>query len=1346
MTKVKRMLSIFLVLCMVIAMLPAATAVGKLPFSDVSKSDWFYDAVAYVYESGMMNGTNESTFSPNATTTRGMIVTILHRLEGTPHAYGEKFTDVAENAYYAEAVAWASAQGIVGGYGNGCFGPDDAITRQQLAAIFFRYAGFYGKNIVPRALLDDFNDGNSVAEYAVDAMQWAVATDLIKGDGGCLNPNGFATRAQVATILERFCGTSADIIFPAIILNDNDNDGDDIYTVTFDSNGGSEIPEQKVEDGECVKAPNDPEKESFVFLGWYLTDGYSAPYDFNAPVEEDITIYAKWFDKQDTTDTDGDGLTDQLEQEFGSDPTQYDTDNDGISDYTELNWLNYNPACEDSDDNGIADADEDPDGDGLNNSVEESLGTNASYDDTDNDYLSDTEEVNVYLTDPVKEDTDGDGVNDGTEVMLGTDPLTVQEQFETAASSGVVSETSGISVSASVITDAEGAGTLHIEELSSVDNMLISPSINGYLGSAFDFTTDGTLESAKITFHYDPSLGQIGEDFQPRIYYFNEETELLEELPDQTVTDGEVSAEVSHFSVYVLLNKVEYDKIWEWEIKTPQNEEEQIYTGMDVVFVIDSSGSMSTNDPDELRKQAAIAFVGKLGEHDRAAVIDFDNYAYVNQNFTGDHESLELAINRIDDSGGTNLWRGMSAAINLFTEGYTRTDAYKYIIFLTDGDGSYSEKYTTKAKEENIVVYTIGLGEDVREDRLRPMAENTGGKYYFASAADVLSDIYMDVSFETVDYSKDTNNDNICDYYTSLLNDGKLPLSTGSFDLIGVLEMYGETSSDWDGDGLLNGEEIEVCQSGTRVYVKMTSHPLLVDSDFDGYTDAEEKEMKTPPMKYSSDEIGALNRFMDDEAYTYISVAENNAYELYQIFDWQKRDESKELMIDYFYDYASKESIEKNKSKIARLKASEENLKFAQSLANVVKAASDICTGIENITTMAKGYPDEGTAKQFIDKARSGNIKIKGASRQITSKRKIILDAMNSGNVSKIDVWETAIGDVKVVQAEMDAVDKIFEEYEGFDWAREIEAVTGVFAATASLSSSGVKAFKLIYDGAKYMKLDTGFKAISKGYKKFLDKKGGKSFGTYLSVGLEVVDGGLEIWGNCNQYGKMKANRDAYIAYTDLLYYMEEHADEKYTRYAAGCVADIVADETWREYEKQLANANGKTIAFTTLSIVCDLCPYTRVAKTVWDIVVLTIEVTGIGANGRAVVACKNMQAISDGCKYILKSNMEIKRDDYFSYSPYDRAYLIQLAQSRIVGEEFAKKRAMRNDLGAILGRWLTATGKDDIEENYKIIFRSIYNYAWELKLELSEALPEYEWFYKELPYGGAIGGALLPF
>lgn len=178
------------------------------PFADVAAGAWYADAVQYVYEKGMMNGTGETTFSPDETTTRGMIVTMLHRLEKEPAAAAAGFADVDAGSWYADAVAWAAANGVVNGVSDTAFAPETAITREQMAAILYRYAQLkgYDVSVGEDTNILSYTDAGQISEYAIPAMQWACGAGLFEGDTATtLNPLGNATRAEVATILMRFC-------------------------------------------------------------------------------------------------------------------------------------------------------------------------------------------------------------------------------------------------------------------------------------------------------------------------------------------------------------------------------------------------------------------------------------------------------------------------------------------------------------------------------------------------------------------------------------------------------------------------------------------------------------------------------------------------------------------------------------------------------------------------------------------------------------------------------------------------------------------------------------------------------------------------------------------------------------------------------------------------------------------------------------------------------------------------------------------------------------------------------------------------------------------------------------
>ena len=179
---------------------------GVNPFTDISEKDWFYGDVMFVYENGLMLGTSKTLFSPHETAMRGMMATILWRMEGSPVPKGKNsFTDVEAGKWYADAITWTAENGIFAGYGKDKFGPDDPITREQLAAIFYRYADYKGYDLTVKGDLDKFKDADKITDYAKTAMQWAVGNGLVKGkSGNLLDPQGTATRAEIAAMLHRF--------------------------------------------------------------------------------------------------------------------------------------------------------------------------------------------------------------------------------------------------------------------------------------------------------------------------------------------------------------------------------------------------------------------------------------------------------------------------------------------------------------------------------------------------------------------------------------------------------------------------------------------------------------------------------------------------------------------------------------------------------------------------------------------------------------------------------------------------------------------------------------------------------------------------------------------------------------------------------------------------------------------------------------------------------------------------------------------------------------------------------------------------------------------------------------
>lgn len=212
----KKLLSLCLMAALVLSLFPTASLAADensqstpLPFNDVSVSDWFYDPVCYAYQQGLMTGMGDAVFSPNMAMTRGMIVSVLYRLEGSPTLsdgnLGYPYEDVHGDDWYAMPVYWARENGIVSGYSDTQFGPNDPITREQMAAILHNYSAYKGQDVSARADLSKYSDADQVSSWAETVLSWANAEGLINGmTETTIAPQGLATRAQVAAIFQRY--------------------------------------------------------------------------------------------------------------------------------------------------------------------------------------------------------------------------------------------------------------------------------------------------------------------------------------------------------------------------------------------------------------------------------------------------------------------------------------------------------------------------------------------------------------------------------------------------------------------------------------------------------------------------------------------------------------------------------------------------------------------------------------------------------------------------------------------------------------------------------------------------------------------------------------------------------------------------------------------------------------------------------------------------------------------------------------------------------------------------------------------------------------------------------------
>ncbi|MBR5430518.1 MAG: S-layer homology domain-containing protein [Firmicutes bacterium] len=823
---------------------------GEDWFTDVSADDWFYEPVVYVYNNGLMQGVSKDRFDPQGAVSRAMIVTILYRLDGQPavslvNEEARSFRDVEKGAWYEAAVNWADVNDIVQGYGNGAFGPYDPITREQFAAILQRYAAYAGLDVSARASLSSYADAGQISAWAEPALSWANKTGLITGkSASVLDPAGTATRAEAAAIFMRFCGL--------LDRTQPDNKPDDGKT---DDN---KPDDNKPGDNTGFKPSPDNDKEPAPRGGDNGEGG-----DDPEPGDDEIPAEA-------LVDTDNDGVPAYMEEYFGTSNELNDTDGDGVTDFDELFRIRTDPLSTDSDVDGVSDGDEDADGDGVLNKNEAANGLNIAKADSDSDGLKDGEELNNYGTDPLNYDTDGDGMNDGDEVARGTDPLTADASF--AASASAASKDGSVTASVELPLAGAQVDSLSVTE---VDDPLLFPDDFPGLIAAFDFSVDGDIDQATVSFEFDPAA--VGDDPDLVICWFNEETQELEEL-ETTVSGSVASAVTTHFSTYVLIDRKVYQGSFVWEDTWEVGDDSSpvTYSGIEIVLIIDDSGSMSWNDSSDQRLAVARDLVDKLPDNSKVGVVRFENnYLMLTEGLTANKAAAKayLTTEYFRSSGGTYMYTAIDNSFSAY--GSDGGDVLKMMVVLSDGDSfdTYRHSATIQtAQEQDVRISTVGLGTGSSyyfTNYLKPLAEETGGQFYLASNAGELANIYGNISRQ-IDLETDTDGDGLPDYY----EDHMVAFNGTSIKL-------DKTKADTDGDGLTDGEEVKVelvyNADKTKVYVKgnFISDPTLPDSDFDGTNDPDDPAPmnnrftgKLKTSLNSSDESSPIKTSMDYRWFT----------------------------------------------------------------------------------------------------------------------------------------------------------------------------------------------------------------------------------------------------------------------------------------------------------------------------------------------------------------------------------------------------------------------------------------------------------------------------------------------
>lgn len=559
-------------------------------------------------------------------------------------------------------------------------------------------------------------------------------------------------------------------------------------------------------------------------------------------------------------DRDGDGVPDRAELVVGGSPLLRDTDGDGLLDGFEFDAmavLSLN--ARDTDGNGVADGAEDHDGDGLTAAQEQSRGTSPVNPDTDGDGLGDADEA-TYGADVRKADTDGDGLRDGAEVRAGLDPTTTDTDGDGIADADelLTVDVAGPSGSSARVTGTGGSALDARIAAAATDTRTGTASQRG---PAMEFESPGDgMVQAEITLPYTAtSLSESEAAERLRVFWLDEAIGawVPVDAPQSVDTaQGLVTTTVDHFSTYAVFDITNWNQTWtakENPCRSRSGGHDDVVF-LDLALSIDSSGSMSWNDPQGLRRTAAKNFVDALLAEDRAAVIDFDSNALVLQGLTTDKTAVKTAIDRIDDRGGTNIGAGVGAANNVLINN-DDTDRGRVMILLTDGDGAWNSTYLTQAKQNLITIYTIGLGNAVNETLLRNIAAETGGQYHQVATADELPEVFRRIGDETggdegVNSDSDDDGLNDCVEFKGAFDPATQQRYTSDpFD------------ADTDNDGLDDGVEVRpfhghpgIPNSSDMYWVR--SDPAKTDTDGDGLDDPTEFDEETSPWAADSDADG----------------------------------------------------------------------------------------------------------------------------------------------------------------------------------------------------------------------------------------------------------------------------------------------------------------------------------------------------------------------------------------------------------------------------------------------------------------------------------------------------------
>lgn len=584
-------------------------------------------------------------------------------------------------------------------------------------------------------------------------------------------------------------------------------------------------------------------------------------------------------------DTDEDGLTDYCEIVLNCDISNVDSDGDGLTDGQEVYLTGTHPAVYDSLVQGVSDAEADTDQDGLNNAQELDLGTDPCNKDTDEDGVADGVEVNQITSNPLVADTDGDTLNDGDDLALGFSPLLqdtdsdgildcderVQQTLNVVIENEERPEVSSVSVS------FEGTGninsTTYIEDLYGTD-AYVSETV-GLVGVPVEIKSTSKFDTATISFFMNPDIINVEEMENLLVLWYDEENDMF--VAQETVVDitnMSVSANVPHFSKYMIVDKTEWYDAWRDRIDYTEGSQ----CGYDTVIAIDCSSSMRDNDAfftytyrDTLypgstynvwtcyRKLAAENYIHTQKENDQTAVVLFANYFCIACPLTDSRLEAIGALDLVNSMGGTNIDCAIRASVDVLSK--SERDNEKMVLLLSDGESEVDNATIDLAVSNGIKINTVYIGYDSDSSLLQKIAKKTEGEYYKASTAEQLVNVCNEIALrQKIDFT-DRDKDGLPDVY-----------EIRGMKVSNNRVLYSDPGNpDTDGDGILDGKEVSAmpmfhiikafdaagvpCNIDAYVFT-MYSDPKNPDTDDDGIMDGEDNRPKIKGIY--SEEVGEV--------------------------------------------------------------------------------------------------------------------------------------------------------------------------------------------------------------------------------------------------------------------------------------------------------------------------------------------------------------------------------------------------------------------------------------------------------------------------------------------------------